>query len=140
MKIKYILEIFRQIIKLYHLVKFKKMIRLLRKNGVVVGAQELVKTPSGDYWQHADILDLDTPEKPKKKSLAQELYEAAGGPGWEECCLKDYWEKAATKALSLILDGKEEDIAKVLLKQTGTRCSHLFIAKQILTYLKEDRK
>ena len=113
------------------------MIRLLRKDGVIVGAEEL--NPDG-YWSRVDILDLDTPEKPKKKSLAQELCEAHWkSDNWKHMSQATHegWERAATKALSLILDGKEKGVCEFISDYFVRKENALVVSKQILTYLKE---
>ena len=112
------------------------MIRLLRKDGVIVGAEEL--NPDG-YWSRVDILDLDTPEKPKKKSLAQEAHDAyykvySLDVSKDEA---ERFERVGERIKSLILDGKEKGVCEFISDYFVRKENALVVSKQIITYLKE---
>ena len=94
-----------------------------------------------DEWNQCPICGTPRPE-PKKKSLAQELYEVCWGGVYDfdatSAESKRAWERVADKALSLILDGKEEGVFRILSDcYPGNWAPHKGVAKQILTYLKE---
>ena len=72
--------------------------------------------------------------RPAPKSLEQVLRDRF----WSRAVEFETWESIAKKAKELILDGKEEGIFEILQQRTMIRDSErIFIAKEILTYLRE---
>lgn len=118
------------------------MIRLLRKSGVIVGAEEYYSDDAKylpvsirdiyetDEYRYEHISATAFPEKPQKKSLAEVLEKAYSSSYIEDC-----WDKASKAALEHILEGKIPEVKKILDDPECT--SQSFCAYKILKRLRE---